>query len=123
MATGKGNTLLEISDAVAPAKAVKRLLEKDVQKQCVDWARAQGFWVRKFSSMTQRSVPDYLFSRVGWPMFAIEFKAPGKVPTPAQIDEIEMMRRHGWYVQVCDDFEMFKAFALALRDRRNADTR
>ncbi len=54
----------DISEAAAPAKIERKLLEKDVQKQCVDWARARCYWVRMFSSMSQRSVPDFLFSRI-----------------------------------------------------------
>ena len=108
----------DISEATAPSKAIKRLLEKDVQKQCVDWARARGYWARKFSSMTQISVPDYLFAstRYWGPTkikFATEFKAPGKTSTKAQIDEQEAMRLAGWFVFECDNFDKFKATVLA----------
>lgn len=109
----------DISEATAPSKAIKRLLEKDVQKQCVDWARARGYWARKFSSMTQISVPDYLFSATVYCMpeikvkFATEFKAPGKTSTKAQIDEQETMRFAGWFVFECDNFEKFKATVIA----------
>lgn len=118
----------DISESLAPAKVTRKLLEKDVQKQCVDWARARGYWARKFSSMTQNSVPDYLFSRLGvpWPhpwkrkdfdnrkaKFACEFKAPGKTSTKAQIDEQEAMRLAGWFVFECDNFDKFKSVVLA----------
>ena len=118
----------DISEAAAPAKIERKLLEKDVQKQCVDWARAYGYWARKFSSQSQRSVPDYLFSvergfardtrdsyvvRSKKIKFACEFKAPGKKSTPAQIDEQEAMRLAGWFVFECDNFDKFKATVLA----------
>lgn len=109
----------------APQPVVRKVLEKDVQSQCVDWARAHGYWARKFSSMTQRSVPDYLFSRAQTGRFravkfACEFKRPGTKPkliekygvtvmsTEAQYDEQRAMRDTGWKVFECDDFEAFK---------------
>jgi hypothetical protein len=106
----------------SPAKVVRKLLEADVQKQCVDWMRARGYWARKFSSMTQRSVPDYLFARAGDHTyqdikFATEFKAPGKTGTDAQVDEQTAMRDAGWHVFECDDFEDFKAAVLAYEEK------
>ncbi len=92
----------------------RKLLERDVQQKCVDWARARGYWARKFSSMTQRSVPDYLFASgihhapPYRTKFACEFKAPGKTSTEAQVEEQQAMRRAGWYVFECDNFEKFK---------------
>ena len=82
-----------LADLSAPQPVVKKVLEKDLQKQCVDWARGRGYWARKFSSQSQRSVPDYLFSRRkeiwtserrAW-KFACEFKRPGcpRDPSPA----------------------------------------
>lgn len=105
-------TLAEVEMQVVQRK----LLERDIQQKCVDWARARGYWARKFSSMTQRSVPDYLFARV-WQneyhvfslKFACEFKAPGKTSTDAQQDEQRAMWAAGWIVWECDNFEMFKA--------------
>lgn len=104
----------DISEAQAPAKVERKLLERDIQKACVDWARARGYWARKFSSMTQRSVPDYLFARrdyyapLGNIKIAVEFKRPGEKPTKAQQDEIQAMVDAGWVVLVCDNFEKFK---------------
>ena len=109
----------DINEAAAPAKIERKILEKDVQKQCVDWARARGYWARKFSSQSQRSVPDYLFGRERFgPVpakikFACEFKAPGKTSTHAQIEEQEAMRLAGWFVFECDNFDKFKATVLA----------
>ena len=103
----------------------KKLLEADVQDACVKWARARGYWARKFSSIAQRSVPDYLFSHRGniaeilWITggakikFACEFKAPGKTSTDAQVEEQELMRLAGWFVFECDNLEVFKATVIA----------
>ncbi len=109
----------DISEASASCKVTRRLLEKDVQKTCVDWARARGYWARKFSSQSQRSVPDYLFSRIKTVYspsrikFATEFKAPGKTSTEAQVEEQEAMRLAGWFVFECDNFDEFKAVVVA----------
>jgi len=113
-----------LNDLTAPVVATRQLLEKDVQKQCVDWARKRGYWARKFASMSQRSVPDYLFARfmvkTTAPIgdytltttvrikFATEFKAPGKTSTPAQLEEQQAMIDAGWLVFECDNFEKFK---------------
>lgn len=101
-----------LSDITAPATVVRKLLEKDVQKQCVDWARARGYWARKFSSMTSTAEPDYLFAKP-WIKFATEFKRPGGVATEAQEEEHATMRLAGWFVFVCDSFDRFKKIVIA----------
>lgn len=87
---------------LTPQPVIRKLREKDIQKKCVEYARSKGFWARKFSSPSQRSVPDYLFGKqmkngqaVKW---AEEFKAPKKGPTDAQRDEQKLMRDAGWVV-------------------------
>ncbi len=121
----------DISEAATPAAIVTRQLEADLQRQCVRWycnRRGGDYWARKFSSMTQRSVPDYLFSahiyNIGRFKFACEFKRPGtkltkkldgtmSMSTQAQHDEQVAMRLAGWFVFECDDFEKFKATVIA----------
>lgn len=107
-----------LSDITAPVAVQRKLLEKDVQSSCVDWARARGYWARKFSSMTSTAEPDYLFAKSDWGVigdikFATEFKAPGKTSTEAQVEEQEKMRLAGWYVFECDNFDKFKAIVIA----------
>ena len=102
-----------LTDLEAPAPIVKRLLEADVQKQCVDWMRGRGYWARKFSSQSQRSVPDYLFSKSTL-KFACEFKRPGNSPTEAQKDELEAMRQAGWLAFWCDSVDTFKAVVVQM---------
>lgn len=106
-------TLADISE---PVDIQRKLLEKDVQKQCVEWARSRDYWARKFSSISQRSVPDYLFSRFCAELpkthFWVEFKAPGKTSTDTQLYEQELMRMAGWRGFECDNFETFKVTVL-----------
>jgi hypothetical protein len=104
-------------DAFDSQSIHKDILEKDVQKKSVDWARLRGYWARKFSSPAQRSVPDYLFAHQEYrDKFAVEFKAPGKTSTDAQKDEQRKMREAGWDVYECDGFEKFKEL-VAKRER------
>jgi hypothetical protein len=56
--------LKDLTDLTAPAQIERKpTLEAEVQAKCVAWMRSRGYWCRKFSSISQRSVPDYLFSR------------------------------------------------------------
>lgn len=133
----------DISEAEAPAPIIKTVLEADLQKQCVSWykARGPGYWARKFSSMAQRSVPDYLFAsptcrlpylRACKIKFATEFKKPGTKPkllekyevlvmsTEAQYEEQEKMRDAGWIVFECDNFEAFKAHVIHIEGNQGA---
>lgn len=121
----------DISEASAPATVHSEILEVDLQGQCVRWAKKRGYWARKFSSISQRSVPDFLFSAhfgedIGSPRsskikFATEFKRPGHkidketgvMSTKAQVEEQEAMRLAGWFVFECDDFDVFRATVLA----------
>ena len=66
------------------------------------WAKANGWLVFKFSSLSQRGVPDRLFIKDGLIVF-IEFKGPGKKPTPLQAATIAKMKRFGAHVGVFDD--------------------
>lgn len=111
-----------------PANKVERkILERHVQSGSVKWwlgltkpGSMYKTWARKFSSPSQRSVPDYLFSvrcasykvEPGKSAkFAVEFKAPGKTSTEAQLDEQQKMRDAGWDVYECDSVDKFKEIA------------
>lgn len=111
-----------LSDLSAPAAIERKpLLEAEVQSTCVDWARRRGYWARKFSSISQRSVPDYLFRGRGI-QWATEFKREdcpinpktGCMSTEAQVYEQNEMRKAGWTVFECNDFERFKGTVLAI---------
>lgn len=80
----------------------RKLTEAKIQETCVKFARKHGYWARKFSSPAQRSVPDYLFSKIcpggRHIKLAVEFKAPAKTSTEAQLDEQKAMLDTGWIV-------------------------
>jgi hypothetical protein len=108
-----------LSDLIATARIPQGpLLESKVQKQCVDWAKRRGYWARKFSSQSQRSVPDYIFKGRGIQWFT-EFKREGcpkkliekygveVMSTEAQYEEQLAMRAAGWVGFECDNFLEF----------------
>lgn len=89
-----------------PVTAVRELLECDIEDLSVAKARRRGWWVRKFKTPAHRSAPDDIFAQNGR-VFWVEFKAPGKKPTPKQLDYHEEMRAAGLTVYVCDTRESF----------------
>lgn len=85
-------------------------LEKDIEGKVVKFAKSLGCLVYKFTSPSQRSVPDRLFIMPGGRgCFFIEFKRLGLKPTPAQEVEIAKIRRQGVYVGVIDNVNAGKA--------------
>ncbi len=98
--------------ATGPRKVFRKLSEKKIQATCAEYARKRGYWARKFSSPSQRSVPDFLFAKTidhRRVKFAVEFKAPRKKSTDAQTEEQDNMVAAGWTVyRDVDDFERFK---------------
>lgn len=79
-------------------------LEAAVRK----WATEKGWYCRKFTSPSNRSVPDRLFLKDGRVVF-IELKAPGKKPTKAQLLEIEEIQDHGGEAHWADNLDDVKA--------------
>lgn len=85
-------------------------LEKDIEGKVVKFAKSLGCLVYKFTSPSQRSVPDRLFIMPGGRgVFLIEFKRRGEKPTPAQEVEIAKIQKRGIYVGVADNVDAGKA--------------
>ena len=84
-------------------------LEKKLEKRCCDVARANGWYTRKFSSPSNRGVPDRIFVKDGDVWFG-EFKAPGNTPTKLQAHEIQTLADHGAQVCWTDNVNEFKNF-------------
>lgn len=82
------------------------MLEKQIESWCKKYARERGWYVRKFTSPANRSVPDDIFLKNGF-AFWVEFKATGKKATDAQRYEHEQLIQHGAYTHVCDSKEQF----------------
>lgn len=86
--------------------------ERDIEGPSKRYARAQGWWVRKFKSPAHRSAPDDMFAKRKpngrSQVFFVEFKATGEEPTELQLDEHEQMRTAGLTIYVCDNREWFR---------------
>lgn len=82
-------------------------IEKKLERRCCDLAKTHGWWTRKFSSPSNRGVPDRLFIKNGAVVF-IEFKAPGNVPTKLQEHEINQINSAGGNANWCDNVDDFK---------------
>jgi hypothetical protein len=70
------------------------------------------------STQFTRDWPDRLFFIPGGRPLLIEFKKPGKVPTPKQAHRIKELRELGYDVEVCDSKEQG---VEAIRSRLCAD--
>jgi hypothetical protein len=89
------------------------LSEKKLERRCSDIARANGWYTRKFSSPSNRGVPDRIFIKDGDVVF-VEFKAPGKTPTKLQIHELKEITDKGGNAVWCDRVDDFKQFLAIL---------
>lgn len=86
---------------------MKNPLESYIQKTVRAYAKSKGVLSYKFSSPSQRHIPDCIFIHAGR-TFYVEFKRLGEKPTLAQALEHERMRAHGAIVHVCDSVESGK---------------
>ena len=82
--------------------------EKKLEKHCTHVAKANGWWHRKFSSPSNRGVPDRIFLKEGKVIF-IEFKAPGNKPTTLQDYEMHLIGKKGGNVFWVDNVQDFKS--------------
>jgi hypothetical protein len=85
--------------------------ERDIEAKAKRYARQRGDYVRKFVSMSNRSVPDDLLITAGW-MWLAEFKAPGKTLTELQAEEHRAIKEAGGLVFTFDNVDEF----IAVRD-------
>ena len=76
-------------------------LEKEIEKKICDYAKSKGCYVRKFVSPNNRSVPDRLIIAPGGAVGFLEIKREGCKPTPAQLAELELLRKQGCNVSWC----------------------
>jgi hypothetical protein len=82
--------------------------EKKLERRCCDVAKANGWYTRKFSSPSNRGVPDRIFvkDKIVW---FVEFKAPGNTPTKLQIHELKELCNHGANACWIDNIDDLKA--------------
>lgn len=74
-----------------------------VENPVKNYAKKQGYLVRKLKWIGRIGAPDDFFSKKGKGVFLIEFKAPGKDLRPTQKREIQRLRDAGVTVHVIDN--------------------
>lgn len=90
------------------------MLESELERKAVAKAREAGILTYKFTSPSNRGVPDRIFM-VKEKMFFIEFKALGKKPTALQKREHARIEEAGFPVFVVDrEEDLDHIFYLAL---------
>ena len=83
------------------------MLESKIEKQCVNWAKDNGWLSFKFVSPCNRGVPDRMFLKQGKTVF-VEFKQPGGKISTLQRRQIERLRAWDFKVFIIDSLEGFK---------------
>ena len=84
-------------------------MEKHIETKCRKVAKARGHVFWKLTVPGYPGVPDRLLMAAGGRMVFIEFKAPGKKPTPLQAAWHEKLRALGFEVHVIDNVSDFEA--------------
>lgn len=75
--------------------------EAKIQDASVKYARKMGCMAIKLESSTYSGLPDFMFSHINCGPFLMEFKAPGKLPRPLQIERQRQMADAGFTVFSC----------------------
>lgn len=84
------------------------MLEREIEKKVTIYAKNKNFLTYKFTSPSNRSVPDRLFISPNGNIFFVEFKRQGILPTKLQSHTIKAMTRRGVKVSVIDDYDKGK---------------
>ena len=79
--------------------------EAKLEKQLTDWCKKRGIYTRKFSSPSNRGVPDRIYVHKGKVVF-LELKAKGKKPTALQLRELKLLRDQQVAATYADNFEL-----------------
>lgn len=79
--------------------------EKKIQHRVVGYAGKHGILALKVNIGSQKGWPDYLFIDGQGYHFWIEFKAPGKEPTPLQAYRAAQLADRGVAVFTVDNYE------------------
>lgn len=67
--------------------------EKTTERKVVKWARDRGWLAWKLTSPGTSGVPDRMFVSPKGDIVFIEFKAPGKGPTPLQLRQLQELQK------------------------------
>jgi hypothetical protein len=84
------------------------MLEREIENKVVTYAKNKNFLAYKFTSPSNRSVPDRIFISPTGNIFFVEFKRKGKLPTKLQDATIKAIMSKGAKVTVIDDCDKGK---------------
>ena len=80
------------------------MLESKIEKDVTNYAKLLGWMAYKFTSPTNRGVPDHIYFREGHTLL-IEFKQLGKKPSKLQQHQINKFKDQLIPVYVVDSIE------------------
>ena len=83
------------------------MLEKEIEKRVCEYAKSRGWQPYKFTSPSHAGVCDRIMVGVGKVLW-VEFKAPGKKPTPLQKRHHELLASLNHRVYVVDSVDLGK---------------
>ena len=89
----------------------ERLVESYLKAKC----KENGFLCEKFTSPSQRSVPDRLITLPTGKMVFVECKATGKTPTLAQLNDHSKRSKMNCDVYVVDSYDGVAALIEQLK--------
>ena len=83
--------------------------ERELQKECLKYARDLGFFARKVETPHYRGFPDCLFIFEG-SVFFVEFKHPNNRGRLSEHQKMDILKLEdaGVAVHVVNDFKVFK---------------
>ncbi|MES5112350.1 MULTISPECIES: VRR-NUC domain-containing protein [Lactobacillaceae] len=91
------------------------MLEKRIETVFVKATHQRGGLCLKFVSPSMAGVPDRLVLLPDGHMGFVEMKAPGKHPRPLQVQRINQLKRLGYQVFVCDQFDQIGGMLDAIQ--------
>lgn len=84
------------------------MLEKELERKCRQIARRNKCHLMKWVSPGQAGVPDRILICPGGHIAFLEFKSPGKNPTPLQRAQLHMLQEMGCRVHIIRSVEAFE---------------
>jgi len=97
-------------------KQRRKLLERDIENYLVDQVRYAGGKAFKFSSPSNRAVPDRICCFPRGRIVFVECKAPGKKPTPLQLKVLGFLNSLGHNVVVIDSKEKVDVLLKVIKE-------
>lgn len=85
------------------------MLEKDLERKVVAYAKSKGVLCFKFASPGNRGVPDRILIGPNGKVWFLELKRPGQKPTALQLHVIDILRKQGAHAGWANDLGVAKS--------------